>query len=279
MAPESSTLPTAIERAFPGSSTAVRALRQRIQVLAHRGMPVLVEGPAGSGACGVARAIHALGPTRHGARLEIDVRGQSDTMVAGALFGCERPQSSGGTAVRPGLLEQADGGMVVIRHAERLGAALQAALVQLIDRGTFVRVGGQVSLPVRVRLVLTTHADLAMMVRHGRMGVRLAERLLPGRVRLPALWTRPDDVPAIAAQILADMRRAGGTEIEALSDGAAGVLSAYSWPGELRELAVAIHAAGRGGRGPLLAAVDLPAEVLAAVVDHRHAPVKEARHA
>lgn len=209
---------------------AVMALAERI---ASSDSPVLIGGEVGTGKRLVARVLHhrgkrsgqpfiALnGATRAGARLDIE------------LFGAERGAIAGAVERTIGAIELAAGGTLFLSNVGEMDLAVQERVAQMLDEGTFTRVGGTRAVELRARLVGSTTRDLSRVVATGGFRNDLQHRLSAARVALPPLRERLPDVLRLADHFLAEL---GGTRPPSLSGDALVALERYRWPGNVREL-------------------------------------------
>jgi len=213
-----------------GHSLAAQALNERIASVAGTDLPVLVCGEPGVGKTTVARAVH-VASRRGGPHAVLD--GRSPPLeLARALFGA----GDG----RGGALGVPDS-TVTIEFVDAVAGALQARLVEWIDRGVLERFDVTPERPRRARLVATL-----VLGREGSLRDDLRARLDPSRLIVPPLRERPEDVPLIARAILATLGRDGGAP--ELDPSAHRALMGHAWPGNVRELRTALTKATTLGR-------------------------------
>jgi predicted TIM-barrel enzyme/transcriptional regulator with AAA-type ATPase domain len=227
-----------------GQSLAAQALNERIASVASTDLPVLVCGEPGVGKTTVARAVH-VASRRSGPLAVIDGRsGPGD--LERALFGDGRG----------GALGAADS-TVALEFVENLPAAIQGRLVEWIDRGVLERFDVTPERPRRARLVATL-----VLGRDAALRDDLRVRLEPGRLVVPPLRERPEDVPLIARALLAGLGREAQAPSPEIDPSGHRALMAHPWPGNVRELRTTLARAAtltQDGRidaevlGPLLA--------------------------
>jgi DNA-binding NtrC family response regulator len=225
-----------------GQSLAAQALNERIASVASTDLPVLVCGEPGVGKTTVARAVH-VASRRGGPLAVLDGRSGAGDLER-ALFG-----SGDG---RGGALGAPDS-TVALEFVESLPAATQARLVEWIDRGVLERFDVTPERPRRARLVATLVLGAAATLRDD-----LRARLEPGRLMVPPLRERPEDVPLIARALLAGLGRQAQGPAPEIDPSGHRALMAHPWPGNVRELRTALARAAtltRDGR--------IDAEVLA----------------
>ena len=173
------------------------------------------------------------------------------------LFGHERGAFSGSTAAKQGFFEAAAGGVLFLDEIGELSLPLQARLLRAAETHQIVRLGDSRSVAVEVRVIAATHRDLAAEVRAGRFREDLYFRLCAARVALPALRSRPREIPLLARTFLARACAALGLETPAISAAAMAQLSLHAWPGNVRELRNLMAAMAALHEGPIIEEVAL----------------------
>jgi len=237
------------EDVIVGADAGLREVMERVDQVAASGVPVLVFGETGSGKEVVARAVHTRSPRAGGPFLRVNCGAIAPELVDSELFGHERGSFTGATHLRRGWFERSDGGTLFLDEVAELSLAAQVRLLQVLQDGTFERVGGQRPLRVDVRIVAATHRDLFGMVRSGRFREDLWYRLAVFPIELPSLRDRPEDMPALASHFAARAARRFGLPVVAPSLEQIGLLTSYQWPGNIRELAAVIDRAAILGDG------------------------------
>lgn len=227
--------------------------------------PVLIEGETGTGKTAFARWIHRNGPRADEPLVELNCSALPESLAESELFGHERGAFTDAKAGRIGLLEAADGGTLFLDELPSLAPVLQGKLLTAIEDRTVRRVGASRSLPVDVRIIAATNADLGAMVAAGKFRADLMHRLDLFRVRLPPLRERGDDILTLAEEMLARVCRRYGQKTPAIPAAGRRRLLAHRWPGNVRELSHEIErAVVLGGEGALsfahLGAGSAPAE-------------------
>ncbi len=227
-----------------GAGPAMRRLGTAIDFVARSSAPVLVTGETGVGKELVARAIHARGDRSKRPFVAVNTAAIPPQLLEGELFGHVRGGFTGAVHARKGLLTEADGGTLLLDEIGDMPFPLQAKLLRVLQFGDVRAVGGDRTHHVDVRIIASTHQDLAVRVREGRFREDLYFRLNVLSLPVPPLRDRPEDVPALAAHFLVQARqRAPGSPVRSLAPGALRVLSERVWPGNVRELASVIERA------------------------------------
>jgi DNA-binding NtrC family response regulator len=210
-------------------SVKMRAFVAALVPLAESDVPVLIEGETGSGKELCAGVLHRASARRGGPFVAFDCAATTPALVADMLFGHEKGAFTGANQTRVGLLEEADGGTLFLDEIAELPLELQPLLLGALERKRSRRIGGRTDVVHDVRVVAATRRNLAEEVRQGRVRQDLYYRISVGRLRIPPLRERPEDIPILADQFA----REAGLD---LSPETLGLLLAYEWPGNVREL-------------------------------------------
>ena len=260
-----------------GTTPVMRKLMARLEKVAKSDAGVLLSGESGTGKELAARALHELGPRADGPFVTVDCGALAPTLVASELFGHEKGAFTGAEARRAGAFEQADGGTLFLDEVGELPAQLQSALLGVLERKRFKRLGGSEELSVDVRVVSATHRDLRAAVNDESFRLDLYYRLAVVRLAMPPLRERVEDIPLLVQTFL---REAGSDEPldELFGDAAIAMLKQHRWPGNVRELRNWVEAALAIGETPELEPASAPAngDPIGALLDETY---KEARGA
>jgi two-component system, NtrC family, response regulator AtoC len=219
---------------------------------------VLIVGETGSGKESVARAVHERSPRASAVFKAVNCAALTPALITSTLFGHERGAFTGAHRQTAGLFEQARGGTLFLDEVAELSPEAQAALLRVLELGTFVRVGGSNEVRADVRLVAATHRDLTKMVHAGSFRVDLLYRLDAFTLSVPPLRARVEEIAPLAERFLTDCRRRWGAVAVRISSEAHAVLSAFSWPGNVRQLRNVIERAAVIARGPSIETEHLP---------------------
>ncbi len=209
--------------------------------LADAATTLLITGESGSGKDQLARWIHECGPRRDAPFLKIDCASLPAELVESELFGHERGAFTGAVARKPGRLEMAQGGTIVLDEVAALGVGLQAKLLRVLEERTFERLGGTETLRMDSRLMALTNTDLGQAVSTGRFREDLFFRLNVLALVVPPLRERRGDIAALASHFVARLGPVHGRAAASLAPAAVKLLESYDWPGNVRELKNAIE--------------------------------------
>jgi DNA-binding NtrC family response regulator len=223
-----------------GESEAIREVARLVHRVARVDSSVLIQGETGTGKEVVARAIHEASPRRDKDLVVVDCGSLPATLIASTLFGHEKGAFTGADQRRAGAFERASGGTVMLDEIGELPLDLQPALLGVLERRAFTRVGGSQSISVDVRVLAATHRDLRAEVNAGRFRADLYYRLAVAKILVPPLRERPDDIEPLVAHFV--QRLTGVAELGPLAP-ALDQLKAHPWSGNVRELRNVVEAA------------------------------------
>ena len=248
-----------------GQAPAMQEVFRAIGRLSQSNVTVMITGESGSGKELIAQALH-----RHSARanqpfVALNAAAIPRDLLESELFGHERGAFTGAQQMRRGRFEQAEGGTLFLDEIGDMPAELQTRLLRVLSDGHFYRVGGHQPLKASVRVIAATHQNLEERVRQGLFREDLFHRLNVIRLRLPPLRERAQDVPLLARHFLARSARELGVEAKRLSEEALASLSAFSWPGNVRQLENVCHWLTVMAPAQTVEFKDLPPEVILAV--------------
>jgi transcriptional regulator with PAS, ATPase and Fis domain len=218
-----------------GRSTAMMEVFKLMEKVANSDSTVLINGESGTGKELVARAIHHNGPRKDKPFVVQNCSAFNDNLLESALFGHTRGSFTGALRDKKGLFEVADGGTFFLDEVGDMSPALQVKLLRVLQEGTFIPVGGNHSKEVDVRVIAATHKDLGELVKKGEFREDLFYRINVIRLHLPPLRERREDLAVLIDHFLRKHHREN-QRTRGLSPEAMAILSAYPWPGNIREL-------------------------------------------
>jgi transcriptional regulator with PAS, ATPase and Fis domain len=230
-----------------------------IRTAAKSDIAVLILGPTGSGKELVARMIHELS-RRSAARFQaVNSAALPDSLFESELFGYEKGAFTGAHDRKPGKLEMANEGTLFLDEIGDLSIVAQAKLLRVLEDGRFERLGANRSIHVDFRLISATNRPLDLFVRDGRFREDLFYRVNAFSIRLPSLRERPVDIPVLGQRFLARYCASNGLPLDAktLSKEAVDALTAYPWPGNIRELESTMSRAALSAPGRVIRASDI----------------------
>lgn len=228
------------------SESLKRVMTLARQVAAHPAA-VLIVGETGSGKEMVARAIHQYSLRCNNPWVDVNCAAMPEHLVESELFGYEKGAFSGADTQKPGLFEMADSGTLFLDEIGDLDAKVQVKLLRVLDGVPYYRLGGSKKVKVDVRIVAATNQNLEEMARTGKFRRDLYHRLAQFKLEIPPLRERPEDMLAIAEQVLQQHCHESRFTADAVR-----AMRSYSWPGNIRELRNIVFNAVMLARNPEL---------------------------
>jgi transcriptional regulator with GAF, ATPase, and Fis domain len=216
--------------------SAMQELYQTLDVVAPSPLPVLIAGETGVGKELFACAIHARSARAPRPLVQINCAAIPASMLESELFGYERGAFTGANQAKPGLLETADGGSVLLDEVGELPVALQAKLLRVLETGQCQRLGALRPRAIDVRIISSTNRDLRQAVADGDFRADLYHRLNGVPIRIPPLRERRADIVPLAEYFATRMARTMGRSEPILGEDARAALESHPWAGNVREL-------------------------------------------
>jgi len=259
--------------ALLGASPAVMNLSREIEEAARTQAKVLILGETGVGKEVAAHLIHRLGPRHDRPFVAINCSGVPETLLESELFGHTRGSFTGAYRDKPGLVRQADGGVLFLDELGEMSLRMQAVLLRFTETGEVQPVGAdRPAGRADVRLITATNRDLRGQIADGKFREDLYYRLNVIQLRIPPLRERASDVPILLRHFLEQASQAHKLPCPVLASDAEAALQAYPWPGNVRELKnITERLVVRDVRRPITR-VDLPLELRASGADCAVAP-------
>ncbi len=244
-----------------GRSPAMQEVFDTIRQVASSRATVLIQGESGTGKELVAKAIHQLSPRNKGPFVAVHCAALSQNLLESELFGHEKGAFTGAMERRIGRFEKADGGSLFLDEISEIDASVQVKILRALEERAIERVGGDTPVDVDTRLIAATNRDLKNMVDKGDFREDLFYRLYVVVITLPPLRERQDDILLLLNHYLSVFNEENGKQIEGFSSAAYEMLSAYDWPGNIRELRNLVERMVVLARGKILDIADIPAQV------------------
>ena len=235
-----------------GVESGLRAVMERVDLVARSDAPVLIFGETGTGKELVARAIHNRSARHAGPFDRVNCGAIPPELIDSQLFGHERGAFTGAVEGRRGWFERADGGTLFLDEIGELPPAAQVRMLRILQDGWMERVGGEKAINVDVRIVAATHRDLASMVAEGKFREDLWYRIAVFPIVLPPLRERREDIAKLAAHFAERAATRFGLAPAAPTPEDLTLLVSYPWPGNVRELGAVIDRAAILGDGKRL---------------------------
>jgi DNA-binding NtrC family response regulator len=244
--------------AMIGAAPTFRAALAVAAKAARGHQPVLIEGESGTGKEMLMRAMHAASPRSRIPLRIVNVGNIPANSIESTLFGHEKGAFAGAFERQIGAFQQCDGGTLAIDEIDRLPMPVQERLVESLNRADVRPIGAPYSFKVDVRLIAASNLPLRDMVAGGHFLPELLAAIAGISVALPPLRERPGDMAALCRHFLGRIGDQPGLRQLGITDGALSLLSAYDWPGNVRQLQAVLFRAAVFCDGDALTAEDFP---------------------
>ncbi len=228
---------------FIGVSDAMRNVFATIRKVARTDANVLIIGANGTGKELVARAIHRESDRRDQPFISVDLGSISEPLFESELFGHVRGAFTDAKQDRAGRFEIASGGTLFLDEIGNLSSPAQAKILTALQNRQVIRIGSNRPIPIDIRLICATNADLRQLVREKRFREDLVYRINTVEIALPPLSERREDIPLLVQHYLRVYGHKYQRPAARISDQTLHRLTQYSWPGNVRELQHAVERA------------------------------------
>jgi DNA-binding NtrC family response regulator len=219
-----------------GNSSALdNALETAVRV-SNTDLTVLITGESGVGKEAFSKIIHGLSARKHNNFIAINCGAIPAGTINSELFGHEKGAFTGATNERKGYFETVDGGTIFLDEIAEMPLDTQAFLLRVLESGEFLRVGSSVTQKTNVRVIAATNINLESKVENGKFREDLFYRLNTVPIKVPALKDRREDISLLFRYFATEFAEKYHTSPIRLDEEATLLLSAYPWPGNIREL-------------------------------------------
>lgn len=240
-------------------------LLELVDKMAPNSSTVLILGESGCGKDLLAQRLHFLGPRRHHPIVKIDCTSLPEELIESELFGYEKGAFTGAYQAKPGRLEMAGEGTLILDEIASLSLLLQAKLLRVIEEKRFERLGGHQPIQIDARLIALTNIALDQAVAQRTFREDLYYRLFVLPLQIPPLRERRADIIPLAEYFLATLPNGRGAKLAAPARAA---LANYAFPGNVRELRNLLSRALIWGTQPELRLADFPDYLSAGAEGH-----------
>jgi len=197
---------------------------------------VLITGESGTGKEMAARAVHSLSPRRDNPFVSINCAALPENLLESELFGHAKGSFTGAVSEKKGMFEAATRGTLFLDEVGEMSPWTQVKLLRAIQERLVRRVGGNDEIPIDVRIIAATNQDLKKRIEEGKFREELFYRLNVISFEMPPLRKRTEDIPLLIAHFLEKYCTKLGKPLKRMTPDVFGLLEAYHWPGNIREL-------------------------------------------
>ncbi|SMY07388.1 nitrogen assimilation response regulator NtrX [Flavimaricola marinus] len=215
-----------------GDSAIFRALRSQLDKVTKSNGRVMLTGQPGSGKEISARYIHANSNRATAPFVTVSSASIEPDRMEEVLFGQESPEKG----IEPGLLEQANGGVIYFDEVAEMPLGTQSKILRVLVDQSFQRVGGSEKVQVDLRVISSSNKDLQQAIQDGQLRQELFHRLNVVPIPVPSLEERREDIPLLAEHFIEMLNKTQGLPLRKLADDAKALLQTMVWPGNVRQL-------------------------------------------
>jgi two-component system response regulator AtoC len=219
-----------------GKTAAMQAVRNKLERVAETDVPVLIQGESGTGKEICVRLLHAFSMRARGSLVKVSCPAIPHSLLETELFGYEKGAFTGAMSTKLGRVEQSHNGTLFLDEVGSLDLAVQSKLLQVLQDGTFVRVGGHEPRSIATRLVSASNSDLRNQVEDGTFRLDFLFRINAVTINLPPLRQRIADLPILIDYFIDYYAKVFHNTPELLSRSAVRLMQNYHWPGNIRQL-------------------------------------------
>jgi DNA-binding NtrC family response regulator len=238
--PDIQGIPLDENTSFVRSSKRMREIESQCGLVARADIPVLILGESGTGKEVAAMLIHKLSARSQRCFLKVNCAAMPADLLESELFGYDQGAFTGAVKAKPGKFEICNHGTILLDEIGEMPAALQAKLLQVLQDGSFSRLGSRSSVKVDVRVIAATNIDIKAAIAQKTFREDLFYRLNGFTLRMPPLRERTEEIPLLSEHFMCKVAAKYECDPLPLSPALLQALAGYSWPGNLRELENAI---------------------------------------
>ena len=221
---------------FFGRTSEMQVIRQKLETVARTNVAVLVQGESGTGKGLCARLIHGTSERIVGQLVKVSCPAIPQGLIETELFGYEKGTFTGAHSTKRGRLEQAHGGTLFLDEVGSLDIGVQSKLLQVLQDGSFMRVGGHETRTIQTRIVSVANRDLREQVADGSFRLDFLYRINAVTIHLPPLRQRTEDLPQLVDHLTGLHARVFHLNPAPLSRNILRLMQKYDWPGNIRQL-------------------------------------------
>jgi DNA-binding NtrC family response regulator len=235
---ESSTHETMLAEncSFVSASPRMNEIRGQCAILARVDLPMLILGESGTGKEVLAMYLHKMSPRAHRTFLKVNCAAMPADLLESELFGYEQGAFTGAVRPKPGRFEICNMGTILLDEIGEMPPALQSKLLQVLQDGTFSRLGGRTCIKVDVRVIAATNIDMQAAIAARTFREDLYYRLSGFSIQMPPLRERKEEIPILVRHFMQKLSAKYAKQPMVISESLLSAFMEYDWPGNLREL-------------------------------------------
>lgn len=226
-----------------GETGGLKQVVAQVKRVAETNATVLINGESGTGKELIARAVHTFSTRADGAFVAVNCGAIPLSLMENELFGHEKGAFTDAKEMQSGTFERANGGTLFLDEVGELPMDAQVKLLRVLEERKITRIGGKRAIPVDVRIVAATNRKLEDEVQKGNFRLDLLYRLNVFTVSIPPLRERKKDIPLLVDFFIAKHNKALNLSVQSITQTAMNTITAYDWPGNVRDLENAIQSA------------------------------------
>jgi two-component system, NtrC family, response regulator AtoC len=219
-----------------GRTPEMQVIRRKLEMVAKTNVAVLVQGESGTGKELCARLIHGSSERLNGELVKVSCPAIPQGLIETELFGYEKGAFTGAHSTKRGRLEQADGGTLFLDEVGSLDIDVQSKLLQVLQDGSFMRVGAHETRTIHTRVISVANRDLRHQVADGSFRLDFLYRINAVTIQMPPLRRRAEDLPQLADYLIGFHARVFRVNPAPLSRNVMRLMQRYEWPGNIRQL-------------------------------------------
>ncbi|MDR3609529.1 MAG: sigma-54 dependent transcriptional regulator [Ignavibacteriaceae bacterium] len=225
-----------LENSLIGSTKAMKEIYKKIGKISSTRVNVLIQGESGTGKELITKIIHYTGITHHQPFIAVNCTALSESLLESELFGHVKGAFTGAIRDKKGKFELAEDGTIFLDEISEISPNLQVKLLRVLQEREFERVGGELSIPMRARIVSASNKNLAEWVQQGKFREDLYYRLKVFTIEIPPLRERKEDIPKLVVHFLKKINKELHKNVWKVPYEVMELLQTHNWVGNVREL-------------------------------------------
>lgn len=229
-------IPLTESSSFVFASELMKDIKARCTTVARFDLPILIMGESGTGKEILAQFIHKMSPRANRTFLKVNCAAMPADLLESELFGYEQGAFTGAVKSKPGKFELCNNGTILLDEIGEIPPSLQAKLLQVLQDGSFCRLGGRATIKVDVRVIAATNIDMKAAIAERRFREDLYYRLNGFAIVLPPLRQRKEEISILMSHFVRKLAPKYAHQAPVISQELLQACVSHAWPGNLREL-------------------------------------------